>query len=381
MRQKLYLRERQTIDDIDKAYLFQAGRRYLSFVSNDFLGLAQHPECLQAGIEAIKKWGANLCSSPLISGYCTLHEELEAEIATFFGFAKAIVFSSGYVANLAIMQAIAKQADFIFVDKENHASLGDGLLKNLTPFYRYIHKNYDDLAKKIKEHKGKNLWLVSNGIFTMTGQEISLVDLTSLRQQYGLNLVIDDAAGIGVLGQNGKGVIEKQGFSSNDIICLTGTFAKAMGSAGAFIAGSSSFIKSFQQTSKPYIYSSALSPFHAAVALQALEILKRKPEIRQHVQNLINYFRKRVQETGLPFFDSETTIQALLCHSEQHLKNLHNMMKKKDLWVSAIRPPSVAPNRFIIRIVLNYFHQISDIDYLIDALNYYWIESFYDKKN
>lgn len=343
----------------------------ICFMDNDYLGLSQHPKVIHAAQEALQKWGISTCSSPLLSGYSALHQKLEIELADFLGFEKALVFSSGYLANMSVIQALVAKDDIIFADRLSHASLIDGIQLSRAKFFRYPHQDAKFIQNKIAEYPLQRSWIVTDGVFSMDGTQAPLPQLVQLGQNHDAGLIIDDAHGIGVLGQKGRGIIEAQKIMPAQITALTGTFAKAFGGIGAFVAGRKHIIETLIQSGRGYIFNTALSPIHVASALTALEIIKKEQWRREHLQSLVDYIQKRSAQLGIAFLPSSTPIQIYPVGRENHVMDLASHLKKFGFLVGAIRPPTVPKNTARLRISLNVSHQISHIEKLLQCIARY----------
>ncbi|MDG1293521.1 MAG: 8-amino-7-oxononanoate synthase [Pseudomonadales bacterium] len=298
--EKLY-RQRFTLDTAQGPLVQLKGQDYLNFSSNDYLGLANHPAVISAFQASAKQYGVGAGASHLVVGHQQPHEQLERAIAEFTGRERALLFSSGYMANLGVLKALLTKDDVIIQDKLNHASLIDGGLASGAQLLRYRHNDLDHLDQLLSKSasadnadKQTRKILAVDGVFSMDGDIAPLDALADICDMHNVALMVDDAHGFGVLGEQGGGCSEVFGLDQQRLPIVMGTLGKAFGVSGAFVAGSHELIETLIQYSRTYIYTTALPPACAAAALQSLSIIKAQPERRQHLQDLIAYFRKAI---------------------------------------------------------------------------------------
>lgn len=335
----------------------------LDFAGNDYLGLAQDPRVQAAQAEGAKRFGAGAGASHLVSGHLGIHDALEEALAEWTGREQALLFSTGYMANLGVLQALADSHTAIFQDRLNHASLLDGAALSGARSRRYHHRDGHDLQRLLALSTATHKLVVSDGVFSMDGDIADVGELAHISQQHGAWLMIDDAHGLGVLGEHGAGCVE--GVDSQAVPILVGTLGKALGTAGAFVAGDAALIEHLIQFSRSYVYTTAQPPSIAAATLEALTIVQREPEHRQRLARHIDYFRQQAIALGLPIGHSHTPIQPLLLGSEQRTLAWAATFDEHAIQVGAIRPPTVPNGEARLRITLSARHTQSDIDRLL----------------
>lgn len=341
----------------------------LDFCSNDYLGLARHPEVAGAMAEAALREGAGARASHLVSGHGREHDALERELAEFSGRERALVFSTGYMANLGVITALADREDLVLEDRLNHASLIDaGLLARTRSFRRYRHRDAADAAGHLAAHIAGGALLVTDGVFSMDGDVAPLPELAAAACSRGAWLIVDDAHGLGVLGERGGGCCEFFGLDAKAVPVLIGTFGKALGSFGAFVAGDADLIELVMQRARTYIYTTAMPPAVAAATRHSLTLMQREPWRRHKLHELIARFREGAIRLGLPLADSVTAIQPVLLGDSQLALAVSAALRERGYRVTAIRPPTVPENGARLRVALSAAHKESDVDGLIDAL-------------
>lgn len=357
-------RQRHTLSSAQGREVIYQGQPYLNFASNDYLGLAADPRLMEAQRLAVKQWGVGAGSAHLVCGHQSPHEALEDALATLTGRPAALLFSTGYMANLGVIQALTQRGDEVIQDRLNHASLLDGAQLSGARLKRYQHQDIASLSQHLSAPcKGLKL-VVSDGVFSMDGDCADIPALASQCQAHQALLMIDDAHGLGVLGSRGGGLCQDYGLDTVPV--LVGTLGKALGTAGAFVAGSHALIDYLTNFARTAIYTTAQPPAVAATTLKAIELVQQEPERRQHLGQLIQYFREGAQALALPLLNSQTPIQPLALSSSAQALDWQAQLAQAGLWVGAIRPPTVPSPR--LRITLTAAHRMSDIDRLINAL-------------
>lgn len=339
----------------------------LDFAGNDYLGLARDPRVQTAQAEGARRFGAGAGASHLVSGHLAVHDALEDALAQWTGRQRALLFSTGYMANLGVLQALADSNTAVFQDRLNHASLLDGATLSGARSRRFHHRDSADLERLLARSSAAHKLVVSDGVFSMDGDVADIATLAHASQQHNAWLMIDDAHGLGVLGADGSGCVA--GFDSQAVPILVGTLGKALGTAGAFVAGDAALIDHLTQFARSYIYTTAQPPSIAAATLEALTIVQREPEHRQRLQCHIDYFRQQAQALGLPLADSHTPIQPLLLGNEPRTMAWAAKLAQRGIHVGAIRPPTVPNGAARLRITLSARHSLSDIDRLIEGLS------------
>jgi 8-amino-7-oxononanoate synthase len=347
------------------------GKNIVAFCSNDYLGLADHPLIKQAMIDGVKTYGTGSGAAHLVNGHSIAHHQLEEELAEFTGYPRALLFSTGYMANLGLCQALLDKNDFVFEDRLNHASLIDGGLITGARFQRYLHNDVTSLEKKLTQvtHTADTETLVlTDGVFSMDGDIADLPALTSLCKTFNSRLMVDDAHGFGTLGETGKGCLQHFALDRNDVPVYMATFGKAMGTAGAFLAGNDDLIESVIQKARTYIYTTAMPAAFAEATRCSLKVLQDEPQHLQKLNDNIAYFKSCCNELTLPVSASQTAIQPLLVGKDETAVNISQQLFERGFLVTAIRPPTVPEGTSRLRITLSAKHTHQQIDQLIDAL-------------
>ena len=362
------LRRVRTIDRADGPWLETGGKRLLSFCSNDYLGLAQHPKLIAALRLAAAESGVGSTSAHLIAGHRTEHAELEEALAAWTGRERALLFSTGYMANLGVMQALLTRGDSCVQDKLNHACLIDGARLAGADLKRYPHADVEAAARQLDTDAASAALLATDGVFSMDGDIAPLGQLAALCAKKSSTLMVDDAHGIGVLGQRGAGSIEAAGLSQYDVPVMMATLGKALGCAGAFVAGSASLIDGLTQFARPYIYTTAMPPALAAAALVAVQLAQAEHWRREKLAALITRFRQGATQLGLALSPSTTAIQPIVLGNAQAALDAADMLEWRGLLVTAIRPPTVPADAARLRITLSAAHEEVHVDRLLEAL-------------
>lgn len=361
-------RQRRELETAQGVMVRVNGKTRLNFCSNDYLGLANHPDVVAAFKQAADEFGVGSGSSHLVCGHTQLHHQLEQQLADFVGRDRVLLFSTGYMANLGVVNALLGKNDFIFQDKLNHASLLDAGLLSGARFQRFLHNDIASLEKKLQKSGTGRKLIAVDAVFSMDGDLAPLPELAKLAEQYDACLMADDAHGIGVLGQHGAGCAERVNLDQQQLPILMGTLGKSFGSFGAFIAGSDDLIETLIQFSRSYIYTTALPPAVAAASIASLNIIKNDVMRRQHLQDLITLFKTRAQALGLPLMPSTTAIQPLLVGDSEKALKISEFLFANGFWVSAIRPPTVPLNSSRLRITLTAAHTVQQLEQLLSAL-------------
>ncbi len=343
--------------------------RTLDFAGNDYLGLALDPRLHQALAEGARRYGAGATASPLIGGQLKIHERLEAALAELLDRPRALLFPSGFQANLGVIGALAGRGDHTFHDRLNHASLLDGSRLSGARLERFLHADAGDLDARLSRTKGTGARLVvSDAVFSMDGDIAPLAELARVSRAHGAWLVIDDAHGVGVLGPRGGGAASAAGLSLEQVPVLVGTLSKAFGVQGAFVAGSESLIDALIQFARPYVYSTGLAPALANGALEAARIITTEPEHRQRLGANIAHLRKMAQAAGLTLAPSTTPIQPLPIGDERATMALAQALAQDGTRVGAIRPPTVPLGGSRLRITLSARHRADQIEQLVERI-------------
>ncbi len=344
------------------------GQHFLTFCSNDYLGLANHPQLIESFKNAANEMGVGSGSAHLVNGHTQIHENLELALAEFTGREAAILFSTGYMANLGVIGALLDKQDAVFEDKWNHASLLDAGLLSGARFQRYLHNDLSNLQARLERSTARRKLIVTDAVFSMDGDCADLKGLSELAKQHDAWLMVDDAHGFGVLGKTGAGLCEKENLNQNDVQILMGTLGKGFGTAGAFVAGSKELIEYLTNFARPYIYTTAMPAAIAAATLTSLEIVKNEPQRREHLQKLISLFREGAAALGLNLMASDTPIQPILIGEADEAIKLTELLKQQGILVTAIRPPTVPQGTARLRVTLSAAHSEQQVLQLLDAL-------------
>ncbi|WP_440468027.1 8-amino-7-oxononanoate synthase [Pseudomonas sp. YH-1] len=347
------------------------GQPMLAFCSNDYLGLANHPEVIAAMRAGAERWGVGGGASHLVNGHCGPHHELELALAEFTGRPRALLFSTGYMANLGTVTALVGKGDSVLEDRLNHASLLDAGLLSSARFSRYLHNDAASLASRLEKTEGNTL-VVTDGVFSMDGDLADLPALCAKARDKGAWVMVDDAHGFGPLGATGGGIVEHFGLGIEDVPVLVGTLGKAFGTAGAFVAGSEELIETLIQFARPYIYTTSQPPAVACATLKSLELLRAESWRRDHLNALIARFRAGAQAIGLELMDSPTPIQPILVGGSARAMALSAELRQRGILVGAIRPPTVPAGTARLRVTLSASHSEAQVDRLLVALAESW---------
>ena len=360
-------RQRPLLQSPQRPQVMVDGTPLLAFCSNDYLGLANHPEVIDAWRAGAERWGVGGGASHLVIGHSSPHHELELALAEFTGRPRALLFTTGYLANLGALTALVGQGDSVLQDRLNHASLLDGGLLSGARFSRYLHNDADSLGKRLDKATG-NALVVTDGVFSMDGDIADLPALAAQAQVRGAWLMVDDAHGFGTLGRHGGGVVEHFGLDMEQVPVLVGTLGKAFGTAGAFVAGSEELIECLIQFARPYIYTTSQPPALACATLRSLQLLRDEHWRREHLAALIRQFRQGAEQIGLHLMDSFTPIQPILIGDAARAMRLSAMLRERGLMVTAIRPPTVPAGSARLRVTLTAAHSAAQVQLLLNAL-------------
>lgn len=347
------------------------GQSYLAFCSNDYLGLANHPKLIEALQQGAKLWGVGSGASHLVIGHSEPHHQLEKALAQWLNRPRVLLFSTGYMANLAAMTCLLSNQDTVLQDRLNHASLLDGALLSGARFLRYQHNNVQNLQQRLARSQG-DILIATDGVFSMDGDLAQLADMSQLAKRYNAWLMVDDAHGMGVLGNRGAGTVEYYHLTVQDVPILIGTLGKAFGTSGAFIAGSNDLIETLIQFARPYIYTTGQPPAIASATLQSLQLIIEEGWRRNHLKQLIQLFKTEAKALDLPIMNSPTAIQPLLIGDSEQALAFANALKEQHILVSAIRPPTVPKDSARLRITLSAAHIQDHIEQLVKALAKCW---------
>ncbi len=364
--QNLY-RSRRLISSPQGVTIEINGQQVINFSSNDYLGLANHPQVIRSFQQASHDFGVGSGSAHLICGHSGSHHALEEELAEFTDRDRVLLFSTGYMANIGVISALLNRGDRIFEDRLNHASLLDGGLLSGATFKRYLHNDVDNLQKKLSNTDKRTL-IVTDGVFSMNGDIAPLSELSALANEHAAWLMVDDAHGLGVLGKNGGGVLQHYGLTQQQVPILMGTLGKGFGTFGAFVAGSEILIETLIQKARTYIYTTALPAALAEATRTSLKIVIAENWRREKLKYLLERFRAGANQLGLPLLPSASAIQPILIGDSQKTVEISHALLNQGFLVSAIRPPTVAKGEARLRITFSANHQEQQIDQLLAAL-------------
>jgi 8-amino-7-oxononanoate synthase len=371
-RQELY-RHRLNLQSAQGPLVRLEGRDYLNFCSNDYLGLAAHPKVIESLQRAAARYGVGSGASHLVCGHSAPHHQLEEALAAFTGRPRALLFSSGYLANTGVLHALLEPGDQVFEDRLNHASLLDGGLHSGARFRRFRHNDVASLEQKLARAPAAGARLVAvDGVFSMDGDRAPLAALAASCARHDAWLMVDDAHGFGVLGERGAGSLEQAGLDTDQVPVLMATLGKALGTAGAFVAGSETLVEALIQRARSYIYTTALPPAMAAATLTALKLLNEEAWRRRHLAQLVAHFHLGAATLSLPLMPSASAIQPLLVGEPARALELARKLRERGILLSAIRPPTVPAGTARLRITLSAAHSLEQVDQLLEQLGACW---------
>lgn len=353
------------IDKVAGRLLWSAGRAYLNFAGNDYLGLSQAPELRLAADRAAREFGVGAVASPLVVGHQAVHRELEAELCDWLGLEAVLLFSSGFSANQAVIKALLGKEHLLWQDRLNHASLQEAGLLSPARMLRFAHNDMAALEARLKPSSGL---IVSEGVFSMDGDLGDWRGLARLAGQSGNWLMIDDAHGLGVLGREGRGTLDELGVAPEQVQIFMGTFGKALGVSGAIVGGGRELVDYLLNFGRGYVYSTHLPPPQAAAILAAVRLARRADDRREHLNQLVRQFRAGIQALPFELLPSATAIQPLVIGDEARTLALAARLKERGIWVGAIRPPTVPAGSARLRITLSAGHTQEDIRALLKTL-------------
>jgi 8-amino-7-oxononanoate synthase len=388
------LRKRRTLDTPQSPHIVVDGKPYLAFCSNDYLGLASHPQLVAALQQGAQQWGAGAGAAHLVSGHFAPHHQLEQQLAAFVGKPAGLLFSTGYMANLGVVQALVGKGDTVFADKLNHASLNDAMLLSRAETKRYRHGDMAQLAQLLAQTKSGHKLVITDAVFSMDGDMAPLRELLALCEQHDAWLYVDDAHGFGVLGEQGRGSLHHPLPLSNSLpqggeresplsrerervrervdsprIIYMATLGKAAGVSGAFVAAEQVVIDTLINHAHSYVYTTATPPALSVALAQSLQLIAQGDALRTHLQQLVTQLRNGL--SGLPWqlMPSDTAIQPLLIGDNHQALKLSEGLRERGIWVAAIRPPTVPQGTARLRITLSAAHSEADVAQLIGALH------------
>jgi 8-amino-7-oxononanoate synthase len=348
------------------------GKPTLSFASNDYLGLASHPQLIDAAILALSRWGVGAGASEFLGGHFWPQRELETQLAAFVGAEKALHFATGYMANVGIVPALTGRGDAIFADKLNHASLIDAVRLSLAFSHRYPHLDRHILEEQLSANRAKHRLIITDAVFSMDGDIAPLPELLALAERYDAWLLVDDAHGFGVLGPQGRGTAAHFGLEPGGRLIVMGTLGKAAGVAGAFVAGDADIIDWLEQSARTAIYTTAVPPALTFALKESLKLIETGDDLRDHLQALIARLRRGLQpicaRAGWRMPPSTTAIQPVIIGGNEATLAIADTLLERGIWAPAIRPPTVPEGQARLRISLSASHGEMQVDELVAAL-------------
>lgn len=362
------LRRLRTVDAVSGCTVVIEGRPLLNFASNDYLGLAAHPRVIEALRETARGWGVGATAAHLLGGHRQAHAALEADLARWTGRERALLFSTGYMANLGVLQALLARDDLCVQDRLNHACLLDGARLSGCELKRYLHADVDSARQQLGTRAHAGALLATDGVFSMDGDVAPLRALAELCTREQATLMVDDAHGIGVLGAHGAGSVVEAGLTSTEVPVVMATLGKALGVGGAFVAGSAALIDGLVQFARTHIYTTAMPPALAAAATVAVQIARDDDDRRAHLQLLIAGFRDGCAARGIALHESRTPIQPVVIGRSEDALATAAHLEAAGFFVPAIRPPTVPDGSARLRVTLSAAHTVEDVDRLLDAL-------------
>lgn len=362
------LRQRRLLDSPQAEHIIANDKHFLSFCSNDYLGLANRPELIAAMQKAAGDSGVGSGASNLITGHHRYHDALEKQLAKFVEMPAALLFSTGYMANIGVIGALMGWHDAIFADKLNHACLNEGAYLSRAAFHRFAHNDVIALEKLLKESTAQHKLIAADAVFSMDGDIAPLSEYLALCEKYDAYLYIDDAHGFGVLGEHGKGSLSHLNLKSPRIIMMA-TLGKAAGVAGAFVAGEQVVIDYLIQKANSYVYSTPAPPALSATLSAAVKLIENGDDLRAHLRLLIATFKANLTLKKWQILPSDTAVQPLIVGSNQAALALSEHLQALGILVPAIRPPTVPVNTARLRISLSAAHSVDDVLRLVNAIN------------
>lgn len=361
-------RTRKTLQSPQGACVNIEGKNYISFCSNDYLGLANHPDVVKALKNAADQLGVGSGAAHLISGHSASHHALENELAEFVGFPRALLFSTGFMANIGTVTALVNKGDAVFEDRLNHASLIDAGLHSGAQFQRYLHADTQSLQQHLEKSTAHKHLIVTDGVFSMDGDIAPADKLASLARQHNAWLMVDDAHGLGVLGKQGRGTLELFNLTVDDVPVYMATLGKALGTFGAFVAGSNELIEYLIHFARSYSYTTALPPALAEATRTALSIARKDNWRREKLRSLVTLFRQGAEQIGLSLMDSSSPIQPVILGQNEKALRASSTLFENGFLVSAVRPPTVPDGTARLRITFSAAHEEQQVIRLLDTL-------------
>ncbi|MCR5611350.1 MAG: pyridoxal phosphate-dependent aminotransferase family protein [Clostridiales bacterium] len=344
------------------------GKRRIMLGSNNYLGLTVNPRVIKAGVEALERYGSGCSGSRFLNGTLDLHVQLEKELGEFLGKEAVMTFSTGFQSNLGIISAIVGRNDYMICDKENHASIYDGCRLSYGKMLRYRHSDMEDLEEQLKrvpESAGK--LIITDGVFSMSGDIAKLPEIVELAHKYGARIMVDDAHGLGVLGENGRGTADYFGLT-DQVDLIMGTFSKSLASIGGFVAGDLRVIDWARHASRPFIFCASIPPASCATALEALRIMKEDPSLPKHLLDLAAHMRKGLRARGIAIKDSITPIIPIYTYSLERTFQKVKELYDEGVYVNPVIPPATPADECLLRTSYMATHTTELLDEALDII-------------
>lgn len=344
-------------------------RKTVMIGSNNYLGLTSHPDVIKAGVEALEKYGSGCSGSRFLNGTLDEHIKLEEELAEFLHKEAVVTFSTGFQSNLGIISAICGRNDVIVGDKENHASIYDACRLSYAKLLRYEHNDMTDLERQLKSiPEDKGILIVTDGLFSMGGDIANLPEIVRLAKKYGARIMVDDAHGLGVLGEHGRGTAEYWGLE-DEVDIYMGTFSKSLASLGGYMAGKKEVVDFVRHTSRPFIFSASITPASVACARAALKILRENPERVARLREVSDYMRKGLKENGVAIIEATTPIIPIYTYTNERTFMACRMLQDRGVYVNPVVSPAVPVGQCLLRTSYTATHTKEQLDRAIKAIS------------
>ena len=360
-----YFHELESRQDVE---VVMEGKRRIMLGSNNYLGLTVHPRVVEAGVQALREYGSGCSGSRFLNGTLTLHTSLERELADFLGKESVMTFSTGFQSNLGIISAICGKNDYVICDRENHASIYDGCKLSYATMLRYRHNDMEHLEKCLKKVPDTaGILIVTDGVFSMGGDIANLPEIVRLAKAYGARVMVDDAHGLGVLGNGGRGTADYFGLA-DDVDIIMGTFSKSLASIGGFMAASERIVDYVRHASRPYIFCASIPPASAATAREALRILREQPELPARLHALSMYMRSGLKSRGIAIRDSETPIIPIYTYDVFTTLETAKELYDEGVYVNPVLPPATPATECLLRTSYMATHTEALLDEALDVI-------------
>ena len=344
------------------------GKRTIMLGSNNYLGLTNHPRVVEAGIKALEKYGSGCSGSRFLNGTLDIHLKLEHDLAEFLHKEAVVTFSTGFQSNLGIISALVGRNDYVICDKENHASIYDGIKLSYGKMLRYNHNDMEDLERKLAfVPSSSGILIVTDGVFSMSGDICKLPEIVALAKKYGARVMVDDAHGLGVIGEGGRGTASHFGLEE-EVDVYMGTFSKSLASLGGYMAGKKEVVEFVKHTSRPYIFSASITPCSVATANTALDILKSEPERVKRLNDIAEYMRKRLKEEKVDIIESKTPIIPIYTYDDEKTFVACRMLLERGVYVNPVVSPATPVGQSLLRTSYTANHTKEIIDEAVQKI-------------